>query len=146
MSAGTGLWKPGLVLALHALAVWALCGAVMGVGMAFLPLRTTLVIHAFAAPIFAAAAAYLYASRSGRAGPLATACFFLAFVVVVDFFLVALAINRSLDMFRSVLGTWLPFALIFGAALAAGVVARRRRRAAPAAPGDAWNRGPARRR
>jgi hypothetical protein len=122
---GTG--KKALVLALHAIVLWALCAAVMGVGMSFLPLRTTLAIHALAAPIFAAAAAAAYTSRFGHAGPLATASFFLAFVVVVDFFLVALVINRSLDMFRSVLGTWLPFALIFGATYVTGAAVNRAR-------------------
>ncbi len=122
-----GFGKKLLVLSLHALPVWALCAAVMGVGMALLPPRTTLVIHAFAAPVFAAAAAYLYARRFGHVGPFAAAAFFLAFIVLVDFFLVALVILRSLDMFRSALGTWIPFAAIFVAALAAGTLARRRR-------------------
>ena len=34
-------------------------------------------------------------------------------MIAVDFFVVALVINRSLEVFASVLGTWLPFALIF---------------------------------
>jgi hypothetical protein len=34
-------------------------------------------------------------------------------VMSVDFFVVGLAVNRSLEMFTSVLGTWIPFALIF---------------------------------
>lgn len=34
-------------------------------------------------------------------------------MILVDFFLVALIINRSLEMFTSPLGTWIPFALIF---------------------------------
>jgi len=34
-------------------------------------------------------------------------------VMAIDFFLVALVVNGSLDMFRSLLGTWIPFALIF---------------------------------
>jgi hypothetical protein len=41
-------------------------------------------------------------------------------VVVVDFFLVALVINRSLAMFASPLGTWIPFALIFASTWIAG--------------------------
>lgn len=125
MSTEPTTWRKALALALHALAVWVLCAAVMGVGLALLPLGTTLVIHAVAAPIFAAASAYLYASRFGHVGPLATATFFLGLVMMVDFFVVALIINRSLDMFRSVLGTWLPFASIFLAALAAGMLVRR---------------------
>ena len=45
--------------------------------------------------------------------PLQTAIIFLLFVVLVDFFIVALLINRSLEMFTSLLGTWIPFGLIF---------------------------------
>jgi uncharacterized integral membrane protein len=47
----------------------------------------------------------------------------------MDFFLVALIINRSFDMFRSLLGTWIPFGLIFLSSYLTGlvVVARVRR-------------------
>jgi hypothetical protein len=38
---------------------------------------------------------------------------FVGFVMAVDFLIVALLINRSLEMFASLLGTWIPFALIF---------------------------------
>jgi hypothetical protein len=37
----------------------------------------------------------------------------VSFVIIVDFFIVALLINKSLDMFASLLGTWIPFVLIF---------------------------------
>jgi hypothetical protein len=43
----------------------------------------------------------------------ATAALFLALVVFMDFFVVALLIEKSFDMFLSPLGTWIPFALIF---------------------------------
>ncbi len=49
----------------------------------------------------------------------------LAFIVLVHFVLVAFVMLRSLDMFRSVLGTWLPFALIYGATAATGWVMGR---------------------
>jgi hypothetical protein len=42
-----------------------------------------------------------------------TAIIFVGFVISVDFFLVALLINKSLEMFASLLGTWIPFVLIF---------------------------------
>ncbi len=128
-------WKAAAVLALHALGVWALCGATIGVGRAFLPMQTTLVVHAILAPLFAAAAAWAYSSRHRYPGPLATATFLLALIMLLDFFVVALVIERSLDMFRSVLGTWIPFASMFVAALAAGLIrARTRRRPRAAAP------------
>jgi hypothetical protein len=37
-------------------------------------------------------------------------------------FVVALLVEKSFDMFRSVLGTWLPFALIFLATWLTGIV------------------------
>jgi hypothetical protein len=33
--------------------------------------------------------------------------------MLLDFFVVALMVLHSLDMFASLLGTWIPFALIF---------------------------------
>jgi hypothetical protein len=37
---------------------------------------------------------------------------FLAIVFLMDFFVVALLITRSFDMFLSPIGTWIPFTLI----------------------------------
>jgi len=42
-----------------------------------------------------------------------TAIIFVSFVIAVDLFIVALLIQRSFEMFTSVLGTWIPFILIF---------------------------------
>lgn len=42
-------------------------------------------------------------------------------------YVVALFINRSLEMFTSLLGTWLPFALIFAATYLAGLIIQRNR-------------------
>jgi len=53
---------------------------------------------------------------------LQTALIFVGFVIVVDFFLVALLINRSLEMFTSLLGTWIPFALIFTSTYVTGLI------------------------
>jgi hypothetical protein len=38
----------------------------------------------------------------------------------MDFFVVALVIEQSLAMFASIIGTWLPFVLIFMATYLAG--------------------------
>jgi hypothetical protein len=45
--------------------------------------------------------------------PLQTAGAFIGLVMTIDFFVVGLVVNRNLEMFTSVLGTWVPFALIF---------------------------------
>ena len=105
--------KKYAILTIHAFIGWALCAATMGIGMAITSLENTLIIHAIGAPIFFALVSLVYFTRFGFISPLLTAVYFLVFVVLVDFFLVALIINRSLEMFRSLLGTWIPFLFIF---------------------------------
>ena len=109
-----------LVLLGHAFVVWALCAATMMIGMAVASEDTALVVHAIAAPIFAGAGSWNYFRRFGYATPLQAAASFVAFVIVVDFFLVALMIERSMEMFASLLGTWIPFFLIFSSTYLTG--------------------------
>jgi hypothetical protein len=108
------------VLFAHAFVGWLLCAATMGIGMAVTTLQSALTIHAVGAPIFFAAVSTVYFMRYHFTSPLVTAVVFVAFVMIVDFFVVGLLINRSLAMFASVLGTWLPFALIFASTLITG--------------------------
>lgn len=115
--------KQIVVVLVFALIGWAACGATMGIGMALTTLNTILIIHAIGAPI--------YFRRFNYTSPLTTAAIFIAFVIAVDFFLVALIINKSLDMFRSFLGTWLPFILMFSATWVTGKVAAKQ-------PPSAW--------
>jgi hypothetical protein len=109
------------IVLLHALVGWALCAATMGVAMANMPLQEALVVHAIGAPVFFTLISLFYFDKFGYTNPLQTALIFVGFVMVVDFFLVALVINRSLAMFVSLLGTWIPFALIFTATYLTGV-------------------------
>ncbi len=76
-------------------------------------MESTLVIHAIAVPIVFAALSLVYFKRFSYTTPLQTAIAFLAFVVCMDVFLVALFVEKSFAMFTSILGTWIPFALIF---------------------------------
>jgi hypothetical protein len=92
---------------------WVACGATMGIGMALSTLETTLIIHAIGAPIYFFILSYIYFRKFGYTKPIVTAAIFVGFVIVIDFFFVALIINESLDMFRNFIGTWLPFILIF---------------------------------
>src|SRR5271157_2502677 len=97
-----------VILLLHAFAGWLLCAATMAIGMALTTLQTALVVHAIAAPVFFGVLSLLYFWKFHYAGPLATATVFVGFVMSVDFFVVGLLINKSLSMFSSVLGTWIP--------------------------------------
>lgn len=93
--------------------------------MAVTTLKHALLIHALAAPVIFSALAFLYFRRFHWLTPLRTAVIFLAVIIVMDFCVVAVFIERSFAMFTSVLGTWLPFLLIFLATWWTGVAVRR---------------------
>lgn len=105
--------KPVLITLVHALAGWALCGATMALGMASTSISRALVFHAIAAPVIFFIVSWVYFTRFRYWPPLQTAAIFVTFVIAMDFFVVALLIQKNFEMFRSFLGTWLPFLLIF---------------------------------
>jgi len=115
------------VLLGHAFVGWALCGLTMAVGMAVASTETALLAHAIAAPIIFTVVSWNYFKRIGYTTPLQTAITFVSFVILMDFFLVALVIERSLEMFASPLGTWIPFFLIFSSTYLTGRAMERRR-------------------
>ena len=106
-------FKKIIIVLIHAFVGWMLCAATMGIGMSVTSLNNALTIHAIAAPIFFAGVSLVYFRKFNYTAPLQTALTFIAFVIGMDFFLVAILINRSFEMFTSLLGTWIPFALIF---------------------------------
>jgi hypothetical protein len=124
---GRGRVRKWAVIFLHALVGWALCGATMGIGMSLLTMRAALLLHAILAPTFFIALSLLYFDRFNYTTPFQTALIFLLFIMLVDFFVVALLIQRSLEMFGSPLGTWVPFALIFGATYGTGRLVLKRK-------------------
>jgi hypothetical protein len=109
-----------------ALVIWLACGAVMGIGQSTTTKDNALLIHALAAPIIVAVVSWIYFTRSNSRRIVFTAAFFTGFAMVVDFFAVALLLLRSLDMFTSLIGTWIPFALIFAATYLTGRVVSAR--------------------
>ncbi|MBU4425317.1 MAG: hypothetical protein L6406_16790 [Desulfobacterales bacterium] len=113
--------KKLVIIFVHAFIGWVLCAATMGIGMATMTLEKTLIVHAIGAPIFFAVVSLIYFRKFNYTTPLQTAMIFDGFVIAVDFFVVALLINRSLEMFVSLLGTWIPFALIFASTYLTGV-------------------------
>ena len=92
----------------------------MAFGRAAFGLETALRIHAVAAPVFAALVSLIYFTRFRATPPLAAAAFVTAVIVVLDAGLVAPVFEKSYAMFGSVLGTWLPFLLIFMATYLTG--------------------------
>jgi hypothetical protein len=111
---------------------WAICGAIMGIGRTVTSLENTLVIHAIGAPIVFAVLTYIYIRKFNYTTPLQTARVFLAFVVGMDVFVVAMFIEKSFAMFASILGTWIPFALIFLSTYLTGAALRKNHGRLPA--------------
>ena len=98
---------------------------IMGVGPRFVGMRATLILHLILGPIGFGLLSLFYHKRFGYASPVVTAAVFLLFVAGMDFFLVGLIILDSLEMFTSVTGIWLPFALIFLLSLGGGLLVKR---------------------
>lgn len=124
--------RESLVILAHAFAGWALCFATIGIGFAVTTQQNALILHAIGAPIYFFAVSMIYFKWFAFTAPLETAVLFTGFVMVVDFSLVALVILRSLVMFTSPLGTWIPFALIFASTWLTGLMVTRRASIRPA--------------
>jgi hypothetical protein len=112
--------KKTVIILWHAFMGWLLCAAIIGIGFKFTTEKNALIIHAVLAPIAFAAISFVYFRRYRHTTALQTAVLFLGFVLLMDFLVVALLIQKSLQMFASILGAWIPFALIFGATYLTG--------------------------
>jgi hypothetical protein len=127
-----------LILFAHGFVLWMLCGAVMYFGQAVTTLDVTLAIHLVAAPVFAASLTWLYFTRFNQSftTPLQAALAITGFVFFADLLIVAPLFEKSFAMFESVMGTWLPFLLIFTATYLTGAYLVRSRHAPIAGKGD----------
>jgi hypothetical protein len=114
----------GAIILGHALIGWIYCGALIGIGRQFMSMQATLIMHAIGAPLGFILISLHYFKRFAFTSPLQTACMFLAIVIVMDVFVVAMLIEKSFAMFSSPLGTWLPLALIFSTTYIIGVICK----------------------
>lgn len=118
--------KKTIIVLIHAFVGWGLCGAIIGVGKNVTSMEITLILHAIGAPVFFAVIALIYFKHFKYTSPLQTAVIFVAFVIFMDIFVVALFIEKSFAMFTSILGTWIPFILIFFATYITGLFLKSR--------------------
>jgi len=114
-----------ITILVHAFVGWTHCTAIIGIGMAVTSVKNTLIIHVIFVPIIFAAISLIYFKKFNYTTPLQTAIVFLCFVVFMDVFVVALLILKSFEMFASILGTWIPFALIFISTYLTGLYATK---------------------
>jgi hypothetical protein len=115
-----------IIILAHAFVGWMLCFATIGIGRVVTTMQITLIIHAILAPLFFAVVSLVYLRKFKLTTPLKTAAIFISFVIAMDVFVVAMLINKSFEMFTSLLGTWLPFALIFASTYATGILVTKK--------------------
>ncbi len=115
-----------IIVLIHALIIWALCGVTIAVGRSITTIGTTLIIHAIAAPIFAFVVSLFYYKKFNYTSPIWTAIIFLIVVIAMDAGLVAPVFEKSYEMFKSILGTWIPFLLIFLSTYITGIIIKRK--------------------
>ena len=101
------------IILVHAFIGWILCAGVIGIGFQITSEQNTLIIHAFAVPIIFGIISWFYFKKFHHVSPLQMGFICLAFVLFMDFFVVAMVIQKDFAMFNSMLGTWIPFLLIF---------------------------------
>jgi hypothetical protein len=89
-------------------------------------LQNALIVHAIGAPIIFTIVSLVYFRKFNFTAPLQTTLIFIAFVIGMDFFIVAMLINKSVEMFTSLLGTWIPFGLIFASTFLTGICFTRK--------------------
>jgi hypothetical protein len=84
-------------------------------------LTVALIVHAVAAPVFFTLIARRYFDARGPRDPMPTAVVWTALVAILDL-VAAGVVQQGFEMFGSITGTWLPFALIFLATWITGMV------------------------
>ncbi len=104
----------------HGLTGWALSAAALGIAMAETSFENAVIIQAAATPLAFVIVSFVYFRFFQYTEPLSTALIFLAIEAGLDFLLVGLIVRQSLDLFSSLLGTWLPFFLAFAATYITG--------------------------
>ena len=117
--------KSYLILLIHAVIGWACCAATMGIGMAVTTQENALIFHVVLAPLFFAGISFNYFQKYHHFSPFKTAAITIFVVVLIDCFLVALVINQSMEMFSSLIGSWIPFVLIFLSSYVTGILVGR---------------------
>lgn len=127
MHGGVSGMNKNLVVMVHALIGWALCGSIIGVGNMFTTMENAIIIHALAVPVIFGLISLVYFRRFNYTTPLQTAVIFLFTAIFMDVVIVAQFIERSYRMFLSPLGTWVPLASIFLVTYLVGWGVRRSR-------------------
>jgi predicted small secreted protein len=120
--------KKIIIILIHTSFGWALCWAIRGIGREITSIQNALIALALGSPVIFSVISLNYYRKFNYTTPLMTAIMFVGFIILMDVFVVALLIEKSFAMFSSILGTWIPFALIFLSTYVAGLYSERSKR------------------
>ncbi len=112
--------KKVCVTAVFALIGWGICGAIINIGRSTIGTDATLIVHAIAVPIVFGALSFLYHRYFHFTRPVLTGLIFMLSAMLLDAGIIAPLAEKSYVMFTSILGTWIPFGLIFLATFLVG--------------------------
>ncbi len=112
--------KKVCVTAVFALIGWGICGAIINIGRSTIGTDATLIVHAIAVPIVFGALSFLYHRYFHYTRPALTGLIFMLSAMLLDGGIIAPFAEKSYVMFTSILGTWIPFGLIFLATFLVG--------------------------
>ena len=107
------MFRKDLIIFIHPFVGWILCSIILFAAIEITTIYLALISHFIAAPFIFLAISKHYFRKYNYTNPFITALIFVSVVMVFDFFIVALVVERSLVMFESIMGTWLPFLFIF---------------------------------
>jgi hypothetical protein len=113
----------GLAL-VHATVGWVLCAGIVAPLLAATSPGVAIFGHGIAAPLVFAGVSVSYFLRRGAWTPLRAALFFAFVVAMLDLVIVACFVMRSLAMFQSFAGSWLPLLLVAVATFVTGTARR----------------------
>ena len=89
--------KNSIILVVHAVIGWSLCGSIIAIGRNMMSMEATLIIHAIGAPIIFMGLSLIYFNKFNFTTPLKTALFFVIFIIFMDIFIVATFIEKSYE-------------------------------------------------
>lgn len=100
---------------------WVSCAAVMAAAIARTNRETALLLHGIATPFLFVWISSSYFARPTAFPPLRAAAVMVGIVALLDLIVVGCFVEHSLEMFGSIVGTWLPLLLVFLAVWTTGL-------------------------
>jgi menaquinone-dependent protoporphyrinogen oxidase len=106
---GRAMWR----LLAHGVVGWSVCAGIMFGLLQVMNSTGAVIVHDIAVPIVFGAVAWHYFGRRGARSPLVAATTFALLTVALDSAIVAGLVQQSFAIYASLVGFWLPVALIF---------------------------------